>query len=176
MLPPSLPALIFASIRVFSEELLRWPKYWSFSFCVSLSYEYSGWFPLGLTGLISLLSKGVSRVFSSTTIWKHQFLGVQPSLWSTQADFRKGRETRDQIANIRWIIKKAREWKSWLKAQHSENKDHGIWSHHFMENRWRNSGGLYLFGFQNHCRLIAAMKLKDTYSLKEKFWPTETAY
>ena len=41
-----------------------------------------GWFLLGLTGLISLLSKGFSRVFSSTTIWKHQFFGTQPSLWS----------------------------------------------------------------------------------------------
>ena len=42
-----------------------------------------GWFPLGLTGLISLLSKGLSRVFSSTTIWNHQFFGIQPSFWST---------------------------------------------------------------------------------------------
>ena len=40
------------------------------------------WFPLGLTGLISLLSKELSRVFSSTTVWKHQFCGTQPSLWS----------------------------------------------------------------------------------------------
>ena len=40
------------------------------------------WFPLGLTGLISLLSKGLSKVLSSTTIWKHQFFGAQPSLWS----------------------------------------------------------------------------------------------
>ena len=32
------------------------------------------------------------------------------------------------------------EWKSWLKAQHSENKDHGMWSHHFMANRWGNGG------------------------------------
>ena len=40
------------------------------------------WFPLGLTGLISLLSKGLSKVFSSSTIWKHQFFGTQPSLWS----------------------------------------------------------------------------------------------
>ena len=39
------------------------------------------WFPLGLTGLISLLSKGLSRVFSRTKVWKHQFLGAQPSLW-----------------------------------------------------------------------------------------------
>ena len=41
-----------------------------------------GWFPLGLTGLISLQSKGLSRVFSSTTIQKHQFFSDQPSLWS----------------------------------------------------------------------------------------------
>ena len=43
------------------------------------------------------------------------------------------------------------EWKNWLKAQHSENWDHGIWSHHFMANRWGNSGNsvrLYFFGFQ----------------------------
>ena len=41
-----------------------------------------GWFPVGLTGLISLLSKGLSRVFSSTTIQKHQFFTTQPSIWS----------------------------------------------------------------------------------------------
>ena len=41
-----------------------------------------GWFPLGQTGLNSLLSKGLSRVFSSTTVQNHQFFGTQPSLWS----------------------------------------------------------------------------------------------
>ena len=40
---------------------------------------------------------------------------------------------------------------SWLKTQHSENEDHGSWSHHFMANRWRNSGILYFGGLQNHC-------------------------
>ena len=47
------------------------------------------------------------------------------------------------------------EWKSWLKAQHSENNDHGICSHHFMAKWWRNSGNsgrLYFLGLQNHCR------------------------
>ena len=47
------------------------------------------------------------------------------------------------------------EWKSWLKTQHSENEDHGIWSHHFIGNRWGNSGDsgwLYFLGLQNHCR------------------------
>ena len=46
-----------------------------------LSMNIQGWFPLGLTGLISLQSKGLSRVFSNTTVQKHQFFGTQPSLW-----------------------------------------------------------------------------------------------
>ena len=46
-----------------------------------LPVNIQGWFPLGLTGLI-LQSKGLSRVFSSTSIQKHQFFGAQPSLWS----------------------------------------------------------------------------------------------
>jgi len=46
-----------------------------------LSMNIQGWFPLGLTGLISLQSKGLSRIFTST-IQKHEFFGIQPSLWS----------------------------------------------------------------------------------------------
>ena len=82
--PLFLPPSIFPSIRVFSNEsalLIRWPKYWTFSFSISHSNEYSGLISLGLTGLISLQSKGLSRVFSST-IPKHQFFGTQSSLWS----------------------------------------------------------------------------------------------
>ena len=48
-----------------------------------LSMNIQGWFPLGLTGLISLLFKGLSRVFSNTTMQKHQFFSAQPSLWSS---------------------------------------------------------------------------------------------
>ena len=48
----------------------------------NLPMNIQGWFPLGLTGLVSLLSKGLSRVFSSYTVQKHQFFGAQPSLWS----------------------------------------------------------------------------------------------
>ena len=47
-----------------------------------LPMSIQGWFPLGLTGLISLQSKGLSRVFSGTTIQRHQFFGIQPSFWS----------------------------------------------------------------------------------------------
>ena len=76
---------IFPSIRVFSNEsalCIRWPKYWRFSFSIRHSNDYPGWFPLGLTDLISLQSKVLSRVFANTTVQKHQFFGAQSSLWS----------------------------------------------------------------------------------------------
>ena len=74
---------IFPSIRVLSNESLlciRWPTYWSCTFSISPSNEYSGLISLGWTGWISLQSKGLSRVFSNTTVQKHQFLGTQLSL------------------------------------------------------------------------------------------------
>ena len=76
---------IFPSIRVFSNELsllIRWPKYWSFNFSINPAMNIQCWFPLGLTGLISLPFKRLSRVFSSTTNQKHQFVVTQPSWWS----------------------------------------------------------------------------------------------
>ena len=77
--------LIFPSIWVFSNEsalLIRWPKYWSCSFNISPSNVYSGLISFRIPGLVSLLPKGLSRVFSRTTIQKHQFFGTQPFLWS----------------------------------------------------------------------------------------------
>ena len=65
-LPLFLLPSIFPSIRVFSNEStlgIRWPRYWSFSFSISSFNVYSDWFPLVLTGLISLLSNEVSRIF-----------------------------------------------------------------------------------------------------------------
>ena len=53
---------------------------------------------------------------------------------------------------LKSLLKKVKDCKSCLKAQHSENEDHGIWSHHFMGNRCGNSVRLYFFGLQNHCR------------------------
>ena len=73
---------IFPSIRVFSNESalhIRWPKYWSFSFDISPTNEHQDWSPLGWTGWISLQSKGLSRVFSNTTVQKHQVFGAQLS-------------------------------------------------------------------------------------------------
>ena len=74
---------IFSSTRVFSKEsvlCIRWPKYWSCSFSISPANEYSEY--LGWTGSISLLPKRLSRVSSNTTVQKHRFFSVQPSIWS----------------------------------------------------------------------------------------------
>ena len=54
-----------------------------------LPMNIQDWFPLRLTGLISLQSKGLSRVFSNTTVQKHQFFGAQPSLWSNSYNHTK---------------------------------------------------------------------------------------
>ena len=60
---------------------IRWPKYWSFSFSINSSncLNIQDWLPLGWTGWIPLQSKGPSRVFSNTTLQKHQFLVAQLS-------------------------------------------------------------------------------------------------
>ena len=74
---------IFLSIRVFSNESgrhIRWPKIWSFSSASILPMNIQDWFPLGWTGWIPLQSKGLSRVFSNTTVQKHQFFSTQLSL------------------------------------------------------------------------------------------------
>ena len=60
-------------------------------------------------------------------------------------------ESEEELKSL--LIKVRESEKNWLKTQHSKNKDNGIWSHHFMANRWRNSGSsgrLYVSGFQNH--------------------------
>ena len=91
---PAIPS----SVIPFSSCLQSFPTSWSFPIsqfittsgqCIGVSPSASvfpmniqDWFPLGSTGLI-LHSKGLSRVFSNTTIWKHQFFVVQPSLWSS---------------------------------------------------------------------------------------------
>ena len=86
-LMPSTPSpSIFPSIRDLSNELaihIRWPKYWSSALVSVLPVSIWGGFPLRLTGLISLLSKGLPGAFSSTIFQKHQFFSTLPSLWSS---------------------------------------------------------------------------------------------
>ena len=83
--PLLLLPLIPPSFRVFSNEStlrVRWPKYWSFSFSIIFPKKSQSWSPSEWTGWISLQSKGLSRVFSNTTVQKHQFFCAQPSLQS----------------------------------------------------------------------------------------------
>ena len=83
---PLLLPSIFPSRRVFSSESalpISCPKYWSFSFSISPSNEYSGLISFRIVSLSSLRSKWLSRVFSNTTVQKHQFFDTQPSLWSS---------------------------------------------------------------------------------------------
>ena len=116
---PSVPALNLSQHQgLFHESslLIRWPKHWNFSFASVLPMNTQDWFPLGLTGLISLLSKGLSGVFltpsglsgvfSSTTIQKHQFFGIQPSLWSNSYIYTIGKT----IALTIWVLP---WWFSW---------------------------------------------------------------
>ena len=62
-------------------------------------------------------------------------------------------ESEEELKSL--LMKVKESGKSWLKTQHSENEGHGIWSHHFMGNRWGNSGNsvtLYFGRLPNHCR------------------------
>ena len=79
---PSPPALNLSQIRVFLNESvhhIRWPKDWNSASVSVLPMNIQDWFPWGWTGWISLQSKGLSRVFSKTTVQKHQFFGAQLS-------------------------------------------------------------------------------------------------
>ena len=88
---------ISSSVIFFSSHLQSFPASGSFPMSLLFSsggqsirtsasilpMNIQGWFPLGLTALISLLSKGLSRVSSSAAVWKHQFFRALPSLWSS---------------------------------------------------------------------------------------------
>ena len=74
---------IFPSIRVFSSESvlpIRWPKYWNFSFSISPSNDYSGLMSLRIDWFDLLAVQGTLKVFSNTTVQKHQFIDAQLSL------------------------------------------------------------------------------------------------
>ena len=76
-------------------------------------------------------------------------------------------ESEEELKSLLMKVKEESE----KVGQHSENEDHGIWSHHFMGNRWGNSGNsetLFFWAPKTLQMVIAAMQLKDTCSLEEK--------
>ena len=81
-----------------------------------LPVNIQDWFPLVWTGWISFISKRLSRVFSSTTVWKHQFFGVQPSLWS----------------NALFIGKDSDAGKDWRQEEKRTAEDEMVGWHHWL--------------------------------------------
>ena len=126
---------VFPNIRVFSNESalrIRWPKYWSFSFSISPSTEYSGLISLGLTGWISLQSKGLSRVFSGSRREKLK--------WSPRESLKKRENDRIEVKVViicrestgeqRTLWKRALENFRGLLKYSAE-----LWSEHSCEER-----------------------------------------
>ena len=100
LLPPVPP-----SIRVFSNEStlhMRWPTYWSFSFSISSTNEHPGLISFRMDWWTSLQSKGLSRVFSNTTVQKHQFL--RRSAFFTVQLSHPYMTTGKNIALTRWTL------------------------------------------------------------------------
>ena len=151
-------------------------------FCPSSVYYFpigTFWFQIGkgvCQGCIlspCLLNLYAEYIMRSAGLKKHKLESRLPGEISITSDMQMTPPLWQKVkrnSKASWW-KWKRRVKSWLKAQHSENKDHGIWSHHFMANRWGNSGKVSDFIFLGS-KITAAMKLKDTYSLEGKLWPT----
>ena len=156
--------------------MIRWLVFCEYGFSV-----FALWCPLAtptiLLGFLLPWSWGISSrlLQQSAAIAPYLGRGVSPHRhpsWTSMWDSSSRPSCARNINNFRYadditlmaeceeelkslLIKVKAEWKSWLKAQHSENEDHGIRSHHFMGNRWGNSGNsvrLYFGGLQIHCR------------------------
>ena len=101
---PLLPPSVFPSIRIFSNVSvlrIRWPKYWSFSFSISPSNEHPGLISFRMAWLDLLAVQGLSRVFSSTAVQKHQLFGTQLSSQSNSHPHMTAGKT---IALTRWTF------------------------------------------------------------------------
>ena len=168
---------IFPRIRVFSRESvfhIKWPKDWSFSFCISPSSEHSGWLPLGLTGLITWQSRGVSRVFSSTQSEIINSSGAQlslgflggsavkesscnaedlvpiPGLWRSPGE---GKDCPLQYSGLEnsmdCIVEGVTESRTWLSDIHFQPS---LWSNSLtsLHNYWKN----HSFEYADFCQQI----------------------
>ena len=97
--PQSFPASVFSNE---SALRIKWPKYWSFNFSISLPEEYSGLISLRIERWISLQSKGLSKVFSNTTVQKHQFLSSHSSLFKFRPHRPQETSSRVRISPLAW--------------------------------------------------------------------------
>ena len=93
-----------------------------------LPMNIQGWFPLGWTCLISLQSKELSRVFSNTTIWKYQFFGTQPSLWSNSLGTSLVAQTVKCLPTV---------WETWVQSLGREDPLEKEMATHFSTLAWK---------------------------------------
>ena len=156
---------IFPSIRVFSSESvlhIRWPKeYIKAVYCHPAYLTYAEYI---------MRNAGLEEAQARIKICQEKYQLPQMCRWHHPYG-RKWRGTKKPLDES-----ERGQWKSWLKVQHSENEDHGIWSHYFIGNRWGNSGNsvrLYFGGAPKSLQMvIAAMKLKGVCSSDKKLWST----
>ena len=161
-----------------------------------LPVNIQGWFPLGITCLISLLSKGLLRVFSSTVAQNHQFFSTQPSLWSNSniCTWLLQKKTIaftiltfvDKLMSLFFNMLSQLFFLSFFffnsfssKEQVSYNFMAAVTVHMILEPRKIKSFTVSTFSSsicQSLQMAIAAMKLKDTCSLEGKLWPAWIAY
>ena len=137
-----------------------------------LTKKFQGWSPSEWTGWISLQSKGLSRVFSNTTVQKHQFLSTQ---LSAQSNSHLYMTTGQTIALTRWTFVGKVMSLLFNMLTRLVITFLLILFHHFMANRWGNNGNweILFLGTPKSLKMVTvAMKLKDAYSLEEKLWPT----
>ena len=139
------------------------------------------WFKIGKgLGQSCILSPCLFNLYAKYIMWnagldkaqaKSKIAGRNISNFRYVDNTRKWRGTKEPLDEV-----ETGEWKSWLKSQHSKNKDHGIQSHHFMANRCGNNGNsdrlLFSWAPKSLQMVSAAMELKDACSLEEKLWPT----
>ena len=113
---------VFPSIRVFSNESvlrIKWPKYWSFSFSISPSNEYSGLISFR-TGWMSSQSKGLSRVFSNSTVQNHQFFSAWLSALPCRVPAHKQAHQRDQERRVKAVMKIPQKLKWWSSGKRND--------------------------------------------------------
>ena len=123
-----------------------------FGYIQSTSYEMPGWMKHKLE---SRLPEEISITLDMQMI---------PSLWQ------KGRETKEPLDE-----NERGQWKNWLKTPHLKNEDHGIWSHHFMANRWETTKTVtdFIFLGPKSLQMVTASdKIKTRLLLGRKLWQT----
>ena len=112
------------------------------------------WFPIG-KGVHQgcILSLCLFNLYAEYIMWNARLDEAQTGIKIARRNINNLRYADDTTLTAKWrgtkepLDEGEREWKSWLKTQHSENEDHGIWSHHFMANRWGNNAKWQTFIF-----------------------------